>query len=172
MEGCERGAKTDRRAWAAGPRMRRGLGIAGVLRSLCCFGALVVTGSLMSCASAALGPSANNAPLGDKNCFRPLTAYCGAEPCLSYAQSVDWVQQCLAKHCLSASWGKCGEFTYTSHGDGFGGETLYFDQAGSLVAVTVGTDYLGRSRCPGWVHYGPRMTCEEVAVQELNRPHR
>ncbi len=146
--------------------------VARQMRSLGWLSTLVVTGGLMSCASAAMGPRASNAPLGDKNCFRPLAAYCGTEPCQSYSQSVNWVQQCLTRHCLSVSWGTCDDFTFTSHGDGFGGETLYFNRDGALVAVTVSTDYLGRSRCPGWVHYGARMTCEEVTLQKIDRTKR
>ena len=102
-------------------------------------------------------------------CFQPLG--CRNDSCPDYTASVAETRRIGASGaCAFAAVGTCGGLRLTQVGDGFVSETSYFDGAGKLVAVRMGTDFATNSSCPGWTHYGRRLTCEEIVTVDYCAP--
>jgi hypothetical protein len=108
------------------------------------------------------GPSALD------GCFQPLQSFCATHLCPSYSDSAAEVRAFAASPgCMSASVGTCGEYRYTLTGSGFTSTTLYFDAEGTVLAARTTTDVILRpySACPGWSHYGQRVSCTTVPLE-------
>lgn len=103
----------------------------------------------------------------DVKCALPLELICGNNPCLNYNQSVRELERLVrqAGHSgeSSADIGDCGEFRYVARGDGYSGETLYFDKAGTLVAAVSWSD-VNSNGFP----FGRRIRCAHV--RQPNHP--
>lgn len=96
-------------------------------------------------------------------CFQALG--CGTGSCPDYTASVAETRRIGASGgCAIAAVGTCNGLRFTLVGDGFVSQTYYFDGAGKLVAARMGTDLATNASCPGWTHYGRRLTCEEIVT--------
>jgi hypothetical protein len=107
-------------------------------------------------------------PTRDPFCFRPLEEFCARDKCLTYAAQLEAMKaggyvaeletmKAAGGDCTTAGTvGRCGPLRTTHRGDGFTGETRYFDKAGKLIAVRVDTDVAMAEACPSWRHYGKK----------------
>lgn len=124
-------------------------------------GILVLAGALVAC---------SGSPTGDAGeCYLPLGGYCGMAACPSYEQSLAELQQAAGASCFTAQAGSCGSLRFTRYGPWFGNTTRYYDASGGIVAVHETTDVYQQSTCPGWKHYGERLSCHEVVLQDYCR---
>ena len=107
-------------------------------------------------------------PEGPEACFASLQQYCKNFRCPSYKESVgDLERFSVLDGCHRARRGSCGDLNFTTRGGGFGGETLYFEASGDLVAVTTFTDVILSGPCrTGWRHFGKRFSCTIKIEQE------
>jgi hypothetical protein len=98
-------------------------------------------------------------------CFQALDRYCGNGSCSGYSASAAETRRIAASDsCAIAAFGTCGGLRFTRVGDGFVSATEYFDAEGKLVAARTTTDVHTNLSCPGWTHYGPRLTCREITT--------
>jgi hypothetical protein len=103
------------------------------------------------------------------DCFLGIEQYCSVYACPSYETSRVEVEQASARFCFVAQTGRCGALRFTRIGQGFGVTTRYFD-ALSVVAVHETSDaYAVGSACPNWKHYGRRLSCAEVVLEDFCR---
>ncbi len=111
-------------------------------------------------------------PTGDDgSCFLPLDQHCSVFSCPSYDQSlVELRQFAEGRSCFVAQSGQCGDLRFTRRGGGFGNTTLYFDASGAVVAVHATSDAVAvGSACPDWKHYGRRVSCAEIVLEDYCR---
>jgi hypothetical protein len=127
---------------------------------------LLVLAAVLTCCSSDPNPAGD-----DRSCFLPLSKYCGLSPCPSYEQSLVELRQFGAgSSCFVAQSGQCADLRFTRSGLWWGSTTLYFDESGAVVAVYATTDAGdARSACPFWKHYGRRVSCELVVLEDYCR---
>jgi hypothetical protein len=122
-------------------------------------------------AFAAMLAGCSSSPTGeDGSCYLPLDRHCSVFSCPSYENSLIELRQFGMGFCFVAQAGRCGDLRFTRRGAGFGDTTQYFDASGAVVAVYATTDAIVMgSACPNWKHYGQRVSCAEVVLENYCR---
>lgn len=166
-------------------RVLRALGAAGLAAS--CFGCDMLPDHERHTPpiAKARARAAEAAPI-EPTCRRPLPEFCAAEPCPKYDRALADAKRkreplgpCRAAQAPDLEAGRCGALRYVRSLGHLGGDTEYFDGAGTLVGAARTSDYA--EFCNGThssAEFGsapacerkPFLTlCERVECQELQR---
>jgi hypothetical protein len=120
---------------------------------------------LVAIATVSSGHTAGAQQEDANQCFAPLEVFCASSAhwCrIGYTENVRETEEfAKQRFCMKAWVGRCGEFRVTHTAFFAGSQTFYFDATGTLIAVRTATNaQVSGSSCPGWTHFGRKLSCE------------